>query len=103
MFQYSSLIKSFWLGYFVYLRASDQADKIRAALIKGYLITKIDQDRSWQNNSGRNSNEAEILMERRPQWIFNKENIVGRLMVSPPQKNNIKYDMISVHILVKMS
>lgn len=44
MFPYTSLIKSFWLGYCVCLRANDQADKIRAALIKGYLITKLDQE-----------------------------------------------------------
>lgn len=45
MFACTSLIKSFWLGYCVCSRANDQADKIRAALIKGYLITKVDQER----------------------------------------------------------
>lgn len=44
MFPCTSLIKSFWLGYYVCLRANDQTDKITAALIKGYLITKVDQE-----------------------------------------------------------
>jgi len=56
-----------------------------------------------QNNSDRNSNKEEILIQRRPQWIFNKENIVGNLMVSSKNKKDYKYDVISVHMLVKMN
>lgn len=100
MFPCTSLIKSFWLGYCVCLRASDWADNIRAALIKVYLITKVDQESVAKYWSGRNSNEAEILMQRRPQQTFNKENIVGKLMVSS-KKKRFKYDMVSVHMVVK--
>lgn len=62
MFPCTSLIKSFWLGYCVCLRANDQADNISAALIKVYLISKVDQESIAKYWSGRNSNEVEILM-----------------------------------------
>lgn len=49
-------------------------------------------------------------MQRRPQGIFNKESIVGNLMVSREKKKkggggkeNSKYDMIPVYMLVKMN
>lgn len=41
-------------------------------------------------------------MQRRPQQTFNKENMVGKLMVSSKKKKkDFKYDMVSVHMLVK--
>lgn len=44
MFLCTSLIKSFWLRHCVCLGANDDTDYIRAALIKGYLISKVDQE-----------------------------------------------------------
>lgn len=73
LMQCTGSIIEFWLEYYVCLKANDLTDNIRAMLIKVHLIIRVEQGSTEKYCNDRKSDEAQILIQGRPEQIFNTD------------------------------